>query len=96
MKPLDAASSNQLVPVLYSASAYGAPLVAKEVALTVYCSVAVFTVSYAGPKLPNNLTDSTFQAFVWTWALCVPEEVEIVNRKWFSMPVVIYFVTRWV
>ncbi|KZP20933.1 hypothetical protein FIBSPDRAFT_954119 [Athelia psychrophila] len=76
MTPLDAASSNQLGPIFNPASAHGAPLLAQEVTLTAYCSVAVFT------------------ALVWTWALSLPEEVEIITRKGLSMPIVAYYITR--
>ncbi|KZP03407.1 hypothetical protein FIBSPDRAFT_1055308 [Athelia psychrophila] len=75
MKPLDPASSNQLDVVFDLASA--PPFLAQEaVAITAYCSVAVFT------------------ALVWTWALCVPEEVEIVQRKGLSMSIVAYYLSR--
>lgn len=94
MNALDAAFSNQLGPVFNSASAHGVPLQADEVALTLYCSVATLAVSYAVTKLPHARADSTLQALVWTWALCVPEEVEIVNRKGLSTPIIVYFVTR--
>ncbi|KZP20898.1 hypothetical protein FIBSPDRAFT_891502 [Athelia psychrophila] len=33
-------------------------------------------------------------ALIWTWALCVPEEVEIVQRKGLSMPIIAYYITR--
>ncbi|KZP20911.1 hypothetical protein FIBSPDRAFT_861052 [Athelia psychrophila] len=75
MKPLDAASSNQLDLVLDLASAPSF-LAQEAVAITAYCSVAVFT------------------ALVWTWALCVPEEVEIVQRKGLSMTIIAYYLSR--
>lgn len=84
---------NQLEPAVNSVSAYGAPLDAYEVALTVYCSVATLAVS-AVTKLPHTRADSTLQALVWTWVLCVPEEVEIVNRRGLSIPIIAYFATR--
>ncbi|KZP20920.1 hypothetical protein FIBSPDRAFT_931945 [Athelia psychrophila] len=75
MKPVDAASSNQLELVFNLASA--PPLLAQEaVTITAYCYVAVFT------------------TLVWTWALCVPEEVEIVQRKGLSMTIVTYYLSR--
>ncbi|KZP05362.1 hypothetical protein FIBSPDRAFT_877602, partial [Athelia psychrophila] len=33
-------------------------------------------------------------ALVWTWALCMQEEIEIVQRKGLSMPIIAYGVTR--
>ncbi|KZP05361.1 hypothetical protein FIBSPDRAFT_877600, partial [Athelia psychrophila] len=53
MWPLDAASCNQLGPVFNAPSVHGAPLSAQEVTITAYCSVAIFTVNYAAPKLPH-------------------------------------------
>lgn len=94
MNPLDAPCFNQLGPVLRSDSAYGAPLLAEEVTLTAYCSVAVCTVSYAAPKLPHTRTKLTLQALVWSWVLCASEEVEIVKRKGLTMPMITYYVTR--
>ncbi|KZP20952.1 hypothetical protein FIBSPDRAFT_861101, partial [Athelia psychrophila] len=34
------------------------------------------------------------EALIWTWALCVQEEIEIVQRKGLSMPIIAYGVTR--
>ncbi|KZP05360.1 hypothetical protein FIBSPDRAFT_967336 [Athelia psychrophila] len=37
---------------------------------------------------------AVFTALVWTWVLCVPEEVEIIKRKGLSMPITAYYVSR--
>ncbi|KZP20939.1 hypothetical protein FIBSPDRAFT_931955 [Athelia psychrophila] len=37
---------------------------------------------------------AVFTALIWTWALCVQEEIEIVQRKGLSMPIIAYYVTR--
>ncbi|KZP14027.1 hypothetical protein FIBSPDRAFT_868619 [Athelia psychrophila] len=61
----------------------------------------VFNLASAPPLLAQEAVTITvycsvavFTALVWTWALCVPEEVEIVKRKGLSMPIVAYYVSR--
>ncbi|KZP20910.1 hypothetical protein FIBSPDRAFT_931940 [Athelia psychrophila] len=52
---------------------------------------------HGAPLLAQEVTLTAYcsvVALVWTWALCVPEEVEIVKRKGLSMAIVAYYVTR--
>jgi hypothetical protein len=44
--------------------------------------------------LANYITVATLSAFIWDWLMSIPEEIAIVRKRGFRLPIVAYFMSR--
>jgi hypothetical protein len=45
-------------------------------------------------QLANYITVATLSAFIWDWLMSIPEEIAIVRKRGFRLPIVAYFMSR--